>query len=87
MSVEMNSSKSFKALHFTLPADAREYFTIHLKLFSDYTLLSENEYRLLIADQEEAKKKAYELYTEMHKKSRKYGKGYYRYFPQIFENL
>lgn len=87
VSVKMNSSKSFKALHFTLPADAREYFTIHLKLFSDYTLLSENEYRLLIADQEEAKKKAYELYTEMHKKSRKYGKGYYRYFPQIFENL
>ena len=35
----------------------------------------------------EAKKKAYELYTEMHKKSRKYGKGYYRYFPQFFENL
>ena len=40
-----------------------------------------------LAKAKAAQEAAYGMYKIMHQKSREYGKGYYRYFPDMFSDL
>jgi beta-mannosidase len=83
ITVEENSSKKYQEIQFVVEGEKGSFFGVKLFLKQNGTLLAQNEYRLLIDDQEEAKKKAFELYTYMHEQRRKYGRGYYRYMPEL----
>lgn len=83
ITVEENSSKKYQEIQFVVEGEKGSSFGVKLILKQNGTLLAQNEYRLLIDDQEEAKKKAFELYTYMHEQRRKYGRGYYRYMPEL----
>ena len=72
---------------FKLPSDISNCFYIQLYLSDGDNVLSENNYRLLVGDQKAAQEAAYGMYKIMHQKSREYGKGYYRYFPDMFSDL
>lgn len=86
-SVNENSSTEYKHMEFRLPSDISNCFYIYLSLADGDNVLSKNEYRLLVGDQKAAQITAYDMYKAMHQKSREYGKGYYRYFPEMFSNL
>ncbi len=87
VNVEENSSTNFETVKFDVPADWTGFFYIQLMLEQDGELLCENEYRLLVANQEIAKQEAKALYDKMHVNRRQFGKGYYRYFPEMLDNL
>ena len=86
-SVTENSSTAYEFLEFKLPSDISNCFYIQLYLSDGDNVLSENNYRLLVGDQKAAQEAAYGMYKIMHQKSREYGKGYYRYFPDMFSDL
>ena len=86
-SVTENSSTAYEFLEFKLPSDISNCFYIQLYLSDGDNVLSENNYRLLVGDQKAAQETAYGMYKIMHQKSREYGKGYYRYFPDMFSDL
>ena len=83
-SVTENSSTAYEFLEFKLPSDISNCFYIQLYLSDGDNVLSENNYRLLVGDQKAAQETAYGMYKIMYQKSREYGKGYYRYFPDMF---
>ncbi len=82
-----NSSVSYGKVNWKVEGNVSESFYIRLTLKDGNSVIASNEYCLLIADQEEAKKVALELYKEMHKGRDVFGKGYYRYTPEMIENL
>ncbi|MFI3174602.1 MAG: glycoside hydrolase family 2 TIM barrel-domain containing protein [Bacillota bacterium] len=71
---------------FVIPENIGADFKIKLTLSQNNTVLQDNEYTFLIADQEEAKKEAKRMYDKMHEGRHEFGKGYYRYFPEVFRN-
>lgn len=81
-----NVSQKVGDFSFVVPDDMGEYFHIKLKLWQNETVLMENQYKLLVADQEKAKIEAKKMYDKMHEGRREFGKGYYRYFPETFRN-
>ena len=82
-----NISEKVGELKYTVEGKEGESFSIKVRLVQNGEVLSENNYTLLIADQEKAKLQAYELYKEMHAKRGDYGRGYYRYTPELVYNL
>ncbi len=77
-----NSSAEFKKINWVVEGKIGESFNVRLSLKNaSGDILSNNEYRLLIADQEKAKEEAMQLYLNMHAAKDKYGRGYYRYTP------
>ncbi len=87
VNVGENTSEVFGDLNYQLAENLDDLFYVTLKLVQDGEVISENEYFFLVADQEAAKKHSKELYDQMHVGRSKYGKGYYRYFPEMLEGL
>ncbi|MFI3238170.1 MAG: glycoside hydrolase family 2 TIM barrel-domain containing protein [Lachnospiraceae bacterium] len=87
VNVAVNSSEAFADLAYTVGADMDDKFYITLTLTQNGEVISDNEYMFLVADQEAAKAHAKELYAQMHVGRAKYGKGYYRYSPELLEGL
>lgn len=85
--VDENVSAAYDYIKFTVPENWKGFFYIKLELKKDGALIIENEYRLLVDDQEAAKAASKQLYLDMHKGRAKFGKGYYRYFPNMFDGL
>ena len=78
--ITQNSSVEFKKINWVVKGHVGESFDVKLSLKNvNGDILSKNEYRLLIADQEKAKEEAMQLYVNMHAAKDKYGRGYYRY--------
>lgn len=86
VNIKENSSEKFANISCKVIGKIGEKFTVKLELKDGEKLLSDNKYTLLIDDQEKAKVKAYELYKKMHEQRNKYGRGYYRYTPQLVFN-
>lgn len=85
--VKENSSVEFESLKWTVEGNVGESFDVKISLVAvTGDLLSKNDYRILIADQEEAKLEAKKLYEAMHEKRNEYGRGYYRYTPELLDN-
>ena len=82
-----NVAEKVGEISFEMQEGMDKDFYVNLKLVKDNEVLSENEYCLLVADQEEALAKALEMYNEMHVARRKYGKAYYRFTPEMLEGL
>ncbi len=87
VNVGENSAEAFGDIAYTLGQDMDDTFYVTLKLTHAGEVLADNEYMFLVADQEAAKKHSRELYDQMHVGRDKYGKGYYRYFPEMYDNL
>ena len=87
VSASPNSATSYASIAYTLGSDLSDRFYITLKLSQGDTCLSENSYFFLVADQEAAKAHAKALFEAMHVERQKYGKGYYRYNPEMLDNL
>lgn len=87
VNVEENSSNYISGLQFNMKEIQGETFNIELELINeDNEVLANNEYVLLVGNQEEAKLKAMELYNESRDKRNKYGRGYYRYALEAIDN-
>lgn len=82
-----NSAAKCDTVTFVLPEQMDDCFYIVLTFTQNDILLIENEYKLLVADQEQAKKEAYQRYLKMHEARQEYGTGYYRYNPELFADL
>lgn len=87
VNVGENSSEVYGEMEYLLVDGIEEVFYVALQIKHEGEVLADNEYMFLIADQEEAKVHAREMYDQMHVGRAKYGKGYYRYFPEIFDDL
>ncbi|MFI3207346.1 MAG: glycoside hydrolase family 2 TIM barrel-domain containing protein [Clostridia bacterium] len=85
--IKENSSENFGEIAYKLTSEMSDCFYITLKISQNGVVISDNEYMFLVADQEQAKAHAKELYAQMHLGRNKYGKSYYRYFPEMFDNL
>ncbi|ONI44269.1 glycoside hydrolase family 2 [Candidatus Epulonipiscioides gigas] len=82
-----NVSTPYTKIEFEVPADWKGFFYIQLALKQNGELIIDNEYRLLVDDQEKAKAVAKQMYLDMHKYRKEFGKGYYRYYPNILDEL
>lgn len=82
-----NVSEGYDYIKFDIPETWKGFFYIKLALKQDGELIMDNEYRLLVDNQERAKEEAKKLYVQMHEWRKEFGKGYYRYFPEMFEDL
>ena len=87
VNIKENISEAVNKLAFTLGENMSGRFYVTLKLTQNDEVLSDNEYMFLVADQEAAKKHAKELFAQMHVGRDKFGKGYYRYNPEMLEGL
>lgn len=87
INVGENTVEAYEDILFKLSGDMDDKFYVTLRLLEGEKVIADNEYFFLVADQEAAKLQAKELYKEMHVGRANYGKGYYRYFPEMLENL
>ncbi len=87
VNVAVNSAESFGEIKHILGDAMDDKFYVTLKISQGDEVISDNEYMFLVADQEAAKAHAKYLYEQMHVGRNKYGKGYYRYNPEMLEDL
>ncbi len=81
-----NSAEKFEDIKFTMPKTAMDNFFVKLCLKdSDGNIVSENEYTLLVANQERAKQKSLEYRQKADAKKDKYDHGIYRYWDDMWE--
>lgn len=84
--VKENSSIEFNKAKWTVSGNIGDSFDVILSLTtSNGDILSTNNYKLLIDDQEKAKVEAKNLYLFTHSERKKYGRGYYRYTPNCID--
>lgn len=86
ISVDINSSKKYSDINWKVAGEIGDTFDVNLKLTSEVgKVLSDNKYTLLIADQELCIKEAKKLYDIVRAKRDQYGRGYYRYTPNLID--
>jgi beta-mannosidase len=82
--VAPDSSAKIGNVDWTLPASLEAGFRVHLSLVDGGGReLSANEYAFLIGNEEEARKARLELREKYIELRNKYGRTYYRFFPQL----
>jgi beta-mannosidase len=85
-SVEADSSARFHELSCEVRGKDTEFFTVHLSLEAkDGSVLSENFHTLSVGDQDQAKAHCVKLHREMEDEKQDFGKGYYRYHPELLD--
>lgn len=86
VNIKENSSEKFAEIKWDVCGNVSDTFEVELSLSTnDGKILSENSYTLLIDDQEKAKEEAKKLFQFTHSEREKYGKGYYRYTPELLD--
>lgn len=85
--ISENSSNNYKSISCKINGNIGGKFKIHLELTDKVGhILSDNEYTLLIDDQKEAKAELMKMYEKMHEARDVYGRGYYRYTPDLIDD-
>jgi len=88
VNINQNSSEEFKNINWTVTGNIGETFIIKICLKNvSGEIISQNEYSILINDQEKAKIEAKELYSLSRQEREKYGRGYYRYAPDWIDTI
>jgi beta-mannosidase len=83
--VEADSSAHYHQLECVVRGEDTEFFTVEMSLAAaDGRVLSENIHTLSIGDQEQAKAHCVKLHREMEDAKQDFGKGYYRYHPELW---
>lgn len=85
--IDPDSSRSFGAVQWDINAEVDKHFEIHVSLRDrSGKELSANAYRLLIGDQETARKKMQAMGKELSNSTNNYTYGnYYRFFPEMIQ--
>ncbi len=83
VNIDENSSKSFGKINWKVEGEVGETFIVKVCLTDeDGAILADNEYTIMIADQEKSIEDARKLYLDMHEVRKTYGKSYHRYAPE-----
>ena len=78
-----NTSQSYDKITWNVAGEIGETFIIKLTLKDENgTLLANNEYTIMIADQDKAKEAFNAQYQKMHEARKIYGRSYHRYAPE-----
>jgi beta-mannosidase len=84
--VAPDSSSDLGRVQWKVEGTDNETFTVAMKLSTpDGKVLGENHHTLLVGDQELAKAYCAEMHAKVTAQANAYGKGYYRYFPELWE--
>ncbi len=81
--VSENSAIEYFQFSATVAGDLGEFFKVELILTENDVVVSKNDYNFLLADQEESRVKAKELYQVHREQTLKYGKTLYRDFHEL----
>lgn len=86
VNIEHDSSTEFIDIDWQVPDNAKGTFDVALVIKDDEgSVLSDNNYTLLIGDQQTAKAKSLAYLAEADARLEKYGHSIYRYWPEMWE--